>query len=202
MMLPLMLDVSQTPIAIIGNDYAAVMRLNLVDQSGAQKVDVYAPEPSEALKTAASERLLVRMPVAEDFSRAAYKIVYICDISDSEARLFRDIARGCGALVNVHDIKALCDFHVPARLIRGDLQVTVSTNGRAAGLARILRDHLANRVFGPDWAAKVSSLGAARDSWRDAGAPFSELVERTENFVAHRGWLTRQHETSGGGTEG
>ena len=201
-MLPLMLNIENIPIAIIGNDHAALMRLILVDQSGAGNADVFSKEPSDELKMAAGSRLVERYPSAADLEEGRYKVVYIGDMPESEAKQFCDLARKSGALVNVHDIKALSDFHVPARLVRGDLQVTVSTNGRAAGLARILRDYLANRVFGPDWAVKVSSLGAARDQWRSSGASFDELVHRTETFVTDRGWLSQKTNRNVQGREG
>ena len=201
-MLPLMIDVKDTPIAIVGSDHAALMRVSLIDQSGAGNADIFAEDPSDELRAIAGSRLIGRRPESKDFEKAGYRIVYIGDMSESEARNIVDLAHSFGALVNVHDIKALCDFHVPARLVRGDLQITVSTNGRAAGLSRILRDHLANRVFGPDWAAKVSSLGAARDEWCSSGASFDDLVHRTEKFVTDRGWLSRKTARQTPGREG
>lgn len=190
-MLPLMLAIENTPIAVIGNGFAAAMRLRTLDESGAGNVDVFADDPSEDLKSVAGSRLLSWRPAAVDFERAKYKIVYIADFSEEESAEYAALAHDHGALVNVHDIKALCDFHMPARLVRGDLQVTVSTNGKAAGLARILRDHLANKMFGPDWAARVTALGHARDSWRANGASFQDLIKHTETFVTDRGWLNR-----------
>ncbi len=201
-MLPLMLDIKNTPIAIIGSGYAAAMRLTLVDQSGAGNISVYAVNPTEELRKLAGSRLIERLPSDSDFNRAGFRVVYIGDMPAESASPLVDKAHQAGALVNVHDIKALCDFHVPARLVRGDLQITVSTNGRAAGLSRILRDHLANRVFGPDWAAKVSSLGHARDRWRASGASFEDLVRRTESFVNDRGWLSRKSKSVSAGREG
>ena len=201
-MLPLMLDIGSTPIAVIGNGYAAHMRLTLVDQSGAGTVSVFADNPSDELSKRAGSRLVKRLSSSKDFRQSGFKVVYIGDMSEDEAKPLVDQAHQAGALVNVHDIKALCDFHVPARLVRGDLQITVSTNGKAAGLSRMVRDHLANRVFGPDWAAKVSSLGKARDRWRAGGATFDDLVRRTESFVTHRGWLSHQSQSTAHGREG
>ena len=201
-MLPLMLDIQNKPVAIIGNGYAATMRLRLVDQSGADTVRIFAVNPTDELRKLSGPRLVEHLPTDSEFECAGFKVVYIGDMAEEEASSLVEKAHRAGALVNVHDIKALCDFHVPARLVRGDLQITVSTNGRAAGLSRILRDHLANRVFGPDWAAKVSSLGQARDSWRASGASFDELVRRTETFINDRGWLSRKSKSISVGREG
>ncbi len=201
-MLPLMLDIKSTPIAIVGDDFAAIMRLTLVDQYKADIVHVFAEAPSQDLRRTAGKRLIERLPTEDDFSTSNYKIVYIGDMDEQNARPVVDLAHRFGALVNVHDLKNLCDFHVPARLVRGDLQVTVSTNGRAAGLSRILRDYLARRVFGPDWAVRVSSLGFARDQWRAEGASFDDLKRRTETFVTDRGWLSSKSGRRSLGREG
>lgn len=201
-MLPVMLDVQSTPVAIIGESFAAAMRLNALKDSGAGEVDIFAPNPDEHLSDTSGAQLHNRWPTDEDFQKRQYRLVYIADIADDLADRYVDVARSTGALVNVHDVKRLCDFHMPARLVRGDLQVTVSTNGKAAGLARILRDHLARTVFGPEWAAKVSSMAAARDQWRAGGATFQELVDRTEAFIADRRWLSGSGHQQHQGREG
>ena len=201
-MLPLMLNVQSVPVAVIGGGFASVMRLTALDESGAGAVDVYAPQPDAELERRAGARLQHRWPTREDFDERRYKFIYISDIPDDDAENYVRLAHAIGALVNVHDVKRLCDFHMPARLTRGDLQVTVSTNGKAAGLARVLRDHLARSVFGPEWAAKVSAMAAARDHWRESGASFQELVDRTETFIADRRWLSADATRSHQGREG
>ncbi len=201
-MLPMMLDVQSAPVAVIGGGFAAVMRLKALDDSRAGDVDVFAPEPDEELKARAGSRLHHRWPTEPDFESRRYKLVYVADIPEDQAEHYARLAHSAGALVNVHDIKRLCDFHMPARLVRGDLQVTVSTNGKAAGLARVLRDHLARTVFGPEWAAKVSAMAAARDQWRAGGASFQELVDRTDSFIADRRWLSARESHQHQGREG
>lgn len=201
-MLPLMLDISSVPIAVIGGGFAADMRLNLLFESGAGAVDVYVPDPSKDLSKFGVRHIFSRWPTASDFEAGEYKIVYVSDVELTAAETYADMAHAIGALVNVHDVKALCDFHVPARLVRGDLQVTVSTNGKAAGLARVLRDHLARSVFGPDWASRVSQMAKARDKWRQEGASFQQLVDRTEMFISDRHWLSPPQTTRRSGPEG
>lgn len=53
------------------------------------------------------------------------------------------------------------DFRLPASLRRGDLLLSVATNGRSPALAKTLRDRLAAE-FGPEWADIVEILGRLR----------------------------------------
>jgi len=197
-----MLDIKTVPIAVIGSGYAAEMRLKLLSESGAGEVDVFSPEKPEGLAKFSVRTVFDRWPADSDFQSGRYKIVYVADVDRQDAETYAQMAHGIGALVNVHDVKALCDFHVPARLVRGDLQITVSTNGKAAGLARVVRDHLARSVFGPDWAGRVSSMAKARDKWREEGASFQQLVDRTEVFISDRRWLSAVRPERKAGPEG
>jgi precorrin-2 dehydrogenase/sirohydrochlorin ferrochelatase len=66
-----------------------------------------------------------------------------------------------GALANVVDRPAECDFIFPSILRRGHLQIAVSTGGRSPALAREIRRSL-ERLFGPEYAALVERVGLRR----------------------------------------
>ncbi|HUD53327.1 precorrin-2 dehydrogenase/sirohydrochlorin ferrochelatase family protein, partial [Parvibaculum sp.] len=86
------------------------------------------------------------------------------------------------------DVKALCDFHVPSTVRRGDLLLTVSTGGKSPGLARRLRRYLED-LFDPDWAGRLQDLAERRDAWREEGLDMSEIGRRTEAHIDEKGWL-------------
>jgi precorrin-2 dehydrogenase/sirohydrochlorin ferrochelatase len=91
-------------------------------------------------------------------------------------------------LVNVEDAPNLCDFHVPATVRRGDLTFTVSTNGRAPGLSRILREWL-GRTFDGAWKDRVDQAAAVRAQCREQGMATGEVSSRTRDFIEQNGWL-------------
>ncbi len=91
--------------------------------------------------------------------------------------------------MNVEDVPELCDFHVPAIVRRGGLTLTVSTGGRAPGLAKRLREWLQNR-FGPEWDEHLETLGDARADWRAGGLPPDQVSQRTRDFIDRKGWLS------------
>jgi precorrin-2 dehydrogenase/sirohydrochlorin ferrochelatase len=91
-------------------------------------------------------------------------------------------------LVNVEDVPDHCDFHSVAELRRGDLLLTVSTNGMAPGLAGTIRRTLESS-FGPEWSERVSEIAALRQSWRAEGVSMPEAARRIETIAAERCWL-------------
>ncbi len=188
-MLPLMLNVSARPVAVIGNGFSAALRLKTLQASGAGNIFTYATAPEQEVLDIAGGSLLKRLPTDQDFKTERFGLVYVCDIPEPETLEMVKSAHAIGAFVNVHDRQDLCDFHMPAILRRGHLQVTVSTDGKVAGLSRILRDFLRDQVFGPEWEERVSELGAHRAEWVEKKLPFAELRDRVNNYVAEKKWL-------------
>ncbi|MDG2242376.1 MAG: NAD(P)-dependent oxidoreductase [Rhodospirillaceae bacterium] len=188
-MLPLMLDVTQTPIAVIGNGFAAAQRLNTLRSSGAQNITTFATAPESRVSELSGGQLYDRLPAQKDFEATKFRIVYVCDIDEEATQKIVSWAHEIGAFTNVHDRQDQCDFHMPAILRRGHLQVTVSTDGKVAGLSRILRDFLGDKMFGPEWAKRVDDLGASRAEWVSQKLPFDDLKSRVEKYVKEKGWL-------------
>ncbi len=191
LMFPLMLSVVDFPIMLVGGGELPI-RLSMLEKHGAQNIVVFAPDATEELKTLAGERLHERWPVSEDFERIRPQLVFIADVDDIFAGQMRSCARQIGALVHVQDRIPLCDFHLPAIVRRGHLQVTVSTDGTAAGLSRIIREFLEKNVFGPEWAERVDELAAARRDWKQQGLSFEALSRAIQQFVAERKWFSRE----------
>src|ERR1700733_15351507 len=115
-------------------------------------------------------------------------VLFVAGLDHARSAALAAEARARGVLVNVEDVPELCDFHVPAVVRRGDLALTVSTNGRAPGLSRLLREWLA-RVFGPEWTGRLDEAARAREGWRAEGLAPSEVSERTRDLVVRQGWL-------------
>lgn len=184
-----MLNVVKTPVAVVGNGFAAAQRLGILQASGAGNVTTFATDPEPNVMELAGSGLKNRLPLEADFHSVRYGVVYVCDIEESDTLTIVQWSHAIGAFVNVHDRQDLCDFHMPAILRRGNLQVTVSTDGKVAGLSRILRDFLRDQIFGPEWADRVSELGAQRAEWVSTGLPFEELRCRVDDYVSGRGWL-------------
>ncbi len=185
-MLPIVLDVGALHVVLIGEGEAALKRLELLDAAGASSVAVYSAAPGADLRARAGDRLMGARPSAEALGAAG--LVFIAGLADEEAAGFAATARRLGRFVNTEDRKALCDFHVPSVVRRGDLLLTVSTGGRSPGLARRLRRHLEG-LFGPEWSGRIEKLAERREGWRAEGLGLAEIGQRTEAYIREEGWL-------------
>ncbi len=185
-MFPIALDVARLETALIGNGSAAARRLGGLDDAGAGRVTVFADAPSAALRDAAGDRLVERLPDAADLAR--FRIVLIAGLGDADTARLASLARATGALVNVEDRPAWCDFHVQSVIRRGDLTVGISTNGRAPGLAKRLRRHLEG-LIAPVWAGRLEELANRREGWRGDGADLHTVMRRTDAVIEKGRWL-------------
>jgi precorrin-2 dehydrogenase/sirohydrochlorin ferrochelatase len=126
--------------------------------------------------------------VASKDQISGLQVLFIAGLDADASAELAGAARARGILVNVEDVPALCDFHVPAIVRRGDLMLTASTGGKAPGLSRNVREWLETR-FGPEWDEHLECLSAARKDWRSQGLNPAEVSQRTRDFIAKEGWL-------------
>ena len=184
-MLPLVLDVTQNRIVVVGRGLAAQQRYAFARDAGAERLALYVLD-QDGWACHAEAALYERLPVRADLEGAA--VVFIAGLPAEETARLAGLARGVGALVNAEDVPDLCDFHVPAVVRRGDLLITVSTGGKAPGLSQHIRKHLEER-FGTAWAARVRTVTEARARWRAEGLAKHEITRLTEALVEREGWL-------------
>ncbi|MDB5741362.1 MAG: cysG [Alphaproteobacteria bacterium] len=139
------------------------------------------------LADAGVEVRLLPDPVPDDVL-AALQLLFVAGMPEGEARELAARARRAGVLVNVEDVLPLCDFHVPAIVRRGDLLLTASTGGQVPGLARALRESLAEE-YGPEWTVRLKELSLARARWRSEGLTPSEVSQHVRDMISAMGWL-------------
>ena len=168
-MLPITLDPRMVRIGLAGSGEGLARRRALLVEAGADPVTV-SSESSDAALHCLSALFIAGL-----------------DVSVAEALARR--ARSGGVLVNVEDRPELCDFHVPAIVRRGALTLSVSTGGRAPGLARRVREWLQDR-FGAEWGARIDAIGEARAQWRAEGRKPEDVSQRTRAMVDEKGWLS------------
>lgn len=168
-MLPITLNPRMVRIGVAGAGDGLARRLALLSEAGVDAVSVATDSSDAALH--------------------CLSILFVAGLDPVVASDLAKRARAGGVLVNVEDVPELCDFHVPAIVRRGGLTLTVSTGGRAPGLAKRLREWLQNR-FGPEWNEHLETLGNARADWRAGGLPPDQVSQRTRDFIDQKGWLS------------
>jgi precorrin-2 dehydrogenase / sirohydrochlorin ferrochelatase len=184
-MLPLILNPANLRVALVGEGGAAFRRYQFLQASGTDKLSLFVgSHDGWACQSEAS--LYEGWPVTADLIGVA--IVFVVGLPRELSEQMVDRAHRAGALVNVEDMPALCDFHVPAVVRRGDLLLTASTGGKAPGLASQIRAYL-ERLFGHEWVGRLHAISNARTQWRDDNLKPSEVSQRTQTMVEREGWL-------------
>ena len=168
-MLPIVLDPASIAVGLCGAGEGLIRRQRMLAASGVLAVIVGFDAPDEALH--------------------GLSALFIAGLPQAQAHRLVARARLAGVLVNVEDLPALCDFHVPAMIRRGDLLLTVSTGGSAPGLARIVREWL-ERLLDATWGERLRTAAEARRSWRRAGHAPAEVARRTRALAEEEGWLS------------
>lgn len=186
-MFPVLLDLASLKVVLVGEGEAAEKRLQALDSAGVASLDIYSSSLSEAFRELAGARLKGARP--EEAALQQAHIVFLAGLGDQESTALAGIARAAGRLVNTEDVKPLCDFHVPSIVRRGDLVISVSTGGKAPGLARRLRRYLEG-LFGPEWAGRLDEVGRQREAWRSEGLGLADVGRRVDAYVEEKGWLS------------
>lgn len=184
-MLPIVLDLARVPVLLAGGGAALRKRLALLDDGGAL-VDVYAPHPDPELVAEAGPRLRGRLP--EDHEIAAHRLLFVAGLDAHQSARLVAVGRANRLLVNAEDLPALCDFHMPAMVRRGDLLLTASTGGHSPALAAMLRVWLAER-FGSEWSGRLRQAAGLRRKLRESGASPASVTQETLALARHEGWL-------------
>jgi precorrin-2 dehydrogenase/sirohydrochlorin ferrochelatase len=185
-MIPLSINPKFCRVAVAGNGNLALRRLRALRQAGAAEVLLFADAPISALAAEAGTFLRDRMPAAADI--ADLDVLWIVDVAAPVGEAIATAARRLKTLVNFEDRPEFCDFHSVAEIRRGDLLLTVSTNGAAPGLAGSIRRGL-ETCFGPEWGGRVAEIAALRAGWRAEGVKMPEAARRIEAIVETGCWL-------------
>jgi precorrin-2 dehydrogenase / sirohydrochlorin ferrochelatase len=184
-MIPLYLDPARARVALIGRGALAVRRLRWLREAGAEP-DIWSDAPSVDLAQAAGAALKQGLPSLADLAR--HHAVWIADLGRDEADAIAVTAASVNVLVNVEDVKALCDFHTPAVVRRGQLTLAAGTGGASPAVARAARERL-EEAFPEEWAHALDVIAKARAALRAEGADFDALVTDARARLADHGLI-------------
>ncbi len=152
----------------------ALQKAKAVLATGA-RVHVIAPQVEDELKILAKTSSLFlhfRSYQDSDFEQAALVFGAALDLSEN-ARLHA-ICQHLKIWFNAVDQPEECDFIIPAQINRGDLQISISTAGKAPFLAKKIRQQL-EEVIGPEYAEVLEVLAHLRGFFHENGRK-SELT--------------------------
>jgi uroporphyrin-III C-methyltransferase / precorrin-2 dehydrogenase / sirohydrochlorin ferrochelatase len=182
-MYPIMLDLRGRPCLLVGAGLIAHRKLLALLAEGA-RVTVVAPTAIAPIAQLAAEGAIAlhERPFADGDVDGAALVFVATGKPEVDAQVAR-AARGRGIWINVADVPALCDFHLPSRLQRGDLQVAIASGGNAPFAVRRLRQ-LLDAKLGPEWAAWTDAAKRFRQRVQAAALPPAEADGAFDRFVA------------------
>jgi len=158
---PININLENTECLVIGGGNVAERKVVTLLSYDA-KVTLISPEVTPKLK-----EMVVRGNIIykERFYKKGdcrgMRVVIVATDSDQLNRKVAEEAMSLNCLVNVVDQPHLCNFIVPATHRQGDLQISISTNGKSPALARRIREKL-EEEFGPEYAEFLTIVDKVR----------------------------------------
>lgn len=147
---------------VIGGGKVAQRKITGLLQCNAIVV-VVSPKITETIEQLAANGKITyyqRVYSSEDLTDA-YLVISATDNSEVNSQ----VAKACqqkGILVNVADEPSLCSFFVNSVIRRGDLTISISTNGKSPLLASTLKKDLEDQ-FGDEYKAFLEIMGEVRE---------------------------------------
>ena len=180
-MYPVTLEVKNRHVLVVGGGGVALRKVQGLVEEGA-RVTVVAPEVVEPLAEMADrgEIVVERRAYQGDADHSWILIFAATDDRETNARVFHD-AEEAGIWCNVADDPELCSFHLPARVRRGPLQISIGSAGEAPFVVRRLRQ-LIDRRLGSEWGEWLSSAARYRNAVRALDVPCDRQEELFDRF--------------------
>ena len=141
---PMMLQIENKQVAMIGGGSIAVRKVKRLLQSRAQ-VTVIAPDIDPELYRLYKENEIRWKKKTFEPTDLVGAFLIFAATNSREINEAVEYAAGPDQLVNVIDNKHGGNFHVPASMTRGQLTISVATNGASPSLARHIKNELAER---------------------------------------------------------
>jgi precorrin-2 dehydrogenase / sirohydrochlorin ferrochelatase len=132
---PVFLDLQNRPVLVVGAGKIALRKTKGLLDAGA-RVTVVAPASLPDFDGLAVR--LIRRPFRATDLRGAVLVFAATDNRGVNHRI-RLAAQAKGIFANIADSAGECDFIVPARVQRGDVQIAISTGGKSPRVSAALR---------------------------------------------------------------
>ena len=165
---PVNLLVTGRRCVVVGAGRIAARKIDSLVQAGAEVV-VVAPEVGAEVRAWAGEgrvQLVERRFEPSDVD-GAWLVVTATDDPEVNRAAF-EAGEARRIFVNSADDPANCSFTLMSVVRRGDIVVSIGTNGRSPALAAYLKEHVRDEM-GPEYETLLDLLSEAREEIRSTG---------------------------------
>lgn len=161
-MYPINLILDDKPCVVIGGGHVALRKVKALLEAKA-KVTVISPILVNELKVMAQNNQIIWLQkYYETGDLNGFKLVICAVGEDNTSQQIYTDAHKARILINVVDKLPLCDFALPAKIRRGNLLITFSTNGKSPALSRYLRCKM-EKEFDDTYALWLDRLSILRN---------------------------------------
>jgi precorrin-2 dehydrogenase / sirohydrochlorin ferrochelatase len=159
--LPILLKLRDRPCVVVGGGIAATKKVEALLRADA-RLTVISPRVTGVLEglAAAGHLQLVSRPYTRGDLRGFYLAFAATGVSAVDEQIARD-AESEHILLSVADGRSLGNFMSPSIVQRGDLTITISTNGKSRGFAQLMKKKL-ERLIGPEYGDLLDIVEAER----------------------------------------
>ncbi|GHO74161.1 precorrin-2 oxidase [Ktedonobacter sp. SOSP1-85] len=188
---PIMLNVRQRPVLVIGGDRIATEKATSLLACGAQVTILSASICPEMQALAQHYPAQVTFQV-RDFQAGDLAGFFVVVAATNDQDLIEALwqeATAHGQLLNIVDVPARCNFILPSILRRGQLTISVSTEGASPSLSKRIRQHL-EQLFPSAYELYLQLATVARTLLRAQGVSYDQ---RDDFFGAFYGSPILQH---------
>ena len=128
---PILVNLERFPCLIIGGGKVAYRKVLSLQEFNA-KITIISPRICKPLLELAEKNKIqiIKRSYSKEFIKN-YKIIFSATDNPEVNRNVRNDCTKEGILLNVVDNPVMCDFILPANIKRGDLTISVSSQGRA-----------------------------------------------------------------------
>ena len=170
---PLFLNLSKKRAVVIGGGKVAERKIFPLLRTGAH-ITVISPEITKKIGSAKQKKTIRH--IARQYRSGDIKDAFLV-IAATDSPVFNgQVSRDAPCLVNVVDTPHLCNFIVPSTMIRGPLNIAVSTSGISPALSRLIRKEL-EKAYGCEFSQYLQLLRKIR---QDAMEMIPDKRKRTE----------------------
>jgi precorrin-2 dehydrogenase / sirohydrochlorin ferrochelatase len=158
---PVLLKTGNKKCVVVGGGMVALRKVKTLLQYGAV-VRVISPRICKGLSELAQSGnvSLVKRVYQNGDIDGSFLVIIATGSSRINKEILRE-ARNIRILVNTVNDPEECDFIVPASFQRGDITISISTNGKSPALARKLKTAI-EKEFGKEYVALVSLVNEIR----------------------------------------
>lgn len=158
---PIMMNIKDKVAVVVGGGQIAHRKVIGLLQAGAQ-ITVISPAIHVNIeKLLHTNKITWKKKKFESVDLDSALIV-IAATNDQKVNEYVALSTRNYQLVNVVDNQEMSNFHVPAKLKRGDLTITVATGGASPILAKVIRNELAT-IYDESYEAYLKFLAISRE---------------------------------------